>query len=131
MINGLRKISVVSRVALENRGLPDNNGLKLPLFNINDLAHFINVDTLHLEGFNVRNEEIMQYSQEDLQNLDGNAVGSNVRNLRLKNCIWEYPFDVQDFGSISQLEVIYTDCYRSFTCMLVLKHFAYVDLTLY
>lgn len=107
----LKKISVVSRVALDNRGLPDNNDLKLPSFNIHDLAHFENMDTLHLEGFNVRNEKMMEDFEDQTQ-----VVGSQVQTLSLKNCIWEYPFEVQDFGMIRHLTVIFTDCYRSFTC---------------
>lgn len=113
----LTKLSVVSGVALTNRGLPDNNNLKLPLFNIGDLRHFAMIDTLELEGFNVRNENIMQ--DFEAIELDSSTIQSApcIVDLKLKNCIWEYPFEVQDFGPIKHLQVIYTDCYRSFTCM--------------
>lgn len=115
----ITKLSVVSRVALENRGHSDNNSLKLPLFDIDDLLPFKNITTLQLEGFNVRNEDIMNDDDDNFMVTDNQKPTHNhskISNLKLKNCIWEYPFTVQDFGPIKNLQVIYTDCYRSFTC---------------
>ncbi len=114
----ITKLSVVSRVALENRGHPDNNNLKLPLFDIADLLCFENIKTLELEGFNVRNENIMDEDQDDykMESRKPMHKQAEITNLKLKNCIWEYPFTVQDFGPIKNLQVVYTDCYRSFTC---------------
>ena len=108
----------MSRVALENRGHPDNNNLKLPLFDIADLLCFENIKTLELEGFNVRNENIMDEDQDDykMESRKPMHKQAEITNLKLKNCIWEYPFTVQDFGPIKNLQVVYTDCYRSFTC---------------
>lgn len=112
----LSQISVVSRVALESRGRPDNNGLKLPMFNICDLAAFTDLKTLELEGFNVTNEDFM--NDFDEQGTEGCEIlpQNGITTLHLKNCVWEYPFELQDFGPIRHLSVVYTECYRSFTC---------------
>lgn len=119
---GVCRLTVASQIWAPYIRLSEHNA-QLPLFNIGDLLHFKGVRYLRLQGFNVRNEEIMQ----DTGDVDEEQADSllpleprvtNVETLELSDCIWEYPFNVQDFGSIRHLEVSFSSCSHPFTSML-------------
>lgn len=143
-IHQLKEVVVYSEVAIVHRNFTNNQNLKLPIFNIEDLTKFPNVDTLRLEGFNVRIEKdqdeedyiddmssqsMIEHSTKIASGLDdeyntttSQASKSNgarrnhpqppkITSLYLRNCIWDYPYSIQDFGPIKTLSVIYSSNY--------------------
>lgn len=131
-IHQLKEVVVYSETAILHRNFINNQDLKLPVFNIEDLTKFPNVDTLRLEGFNIRIEKeqvgnhsddmssqsMIEHSKKDASNLNNNSLQTldnsrspqppTITALYLRNCIWDYPYNIQDFGPIKTLSVIYS-----------------------
>ncbi|KAG5355804.1 hypothetical protein CJU89_5516 [Yarrowia sp. B02] len=92
-------------------------------FDIDHLVGFPAVKTLTLEGFTVQRDSILNkdgvHEIIPLSRISAEKDGSTpvtrlsptrnetvaVKRLVLENCIWQYPYDVKDFGSIEELEV--------------------------
>lgn len=92
-------------------------------FDIDHLVGFPALKTLTLEGFTVQRDSILNkdgvHEIIPLSRISADKDGSTpamrvspsrnetvaVKRLVLENCIWQYPYDVKDFGSIEELEV--------------------------
>lgn len=86
-------------------------------FDMGHVAQFKNLSVLTLQGFNVTNSAI-----EDIPTEEAKApklASPMLSRLTLWDCSWDWPWDVSDFGTVSDLMVVYTDLYRSFTCELI------------
>jgi hypothetical protein len=89
--------------AISNQQGDSKGKLHLASFDISHLSNFSTLHTIELDGFNVRNEALINGTN----NLSEKPT-NNISRLKLVDCMWEYPFDISDLCPIEDLNVIYT-----------------------
>lgn len=90
------------------------------LFSLEHVRPFINLESLELAQFHIGDFE------------EDDNLCPNLRTLNLRNCTWDYPFDIENFGrnKIIDLSLNYTNSFimsERFRGFLMNPHFAKLE----
>lgn len=104
-LNSVQCISKLTvRSAISNQEGDSKGKLHLATFDMSHLCKFTGLQSIELDGFNVRNETLLVGGDTPTSSITGNP---KLSCLKLIDCMWEYPFDISDLCPVEDLTVIY------------------------